>query len=82
VQVTVEIKFEQDRRIVRRPPGISAPRLGKAERGQILLGDEGIQEADGIIRGDIILEPFGKKQRLGTRQAGDVFHACQTYRKT
>ena len=82
MEVAVKIKLQEHGGIVGRPTGVGTPGPGKAEGGQILFGHEGIEEADGIFRGDIILEPFRKEQRLGTLQADAVFHACQTYRKT
>jgi len=82
VQITVKIKFEQHRGIVGRATGVGTARLGKAERGQILFRHEGVEKADGIFRGHIILEPLGQQERLRTLQTTTVFHACQTYQLT
>ena len=78
VEVAVKIEFEQHGRIVRRRAGGGDLRLGKTQRGQVEVGHEGIQEAHGVFGGDIILQPFGKEQGLGTIQAGAMVHACQT----
>jgi hypothetical protein len=43
---------------------------------QIQAGDEGVEETDGVFGGDIILQPFGKEQRLGAVQSGAMVHAC------
>jgi hypothetical protein len=49
--------------------------LGKTERVQIQRADEGVQETRGVFGGDVILQPFGKEQGLGTVQAGAMIHA-------
>jgi hypothetical protein len=38
--------------------------------------NEGVQEAHGVLSGDIILQPFGEEQRLGAVQSGAMIHAC------
>jgi hypothetical protein len=58
------------------PNGCSASVLGETQRVQIEAGDEGVQEAHGIFRPDVILQPFGKEQRLGAVQSSPMVHAC------
>ena len=46
------------------------------QRAQIQRGGEGVEEAHGVFRPDVILQPFVEEQRLGAVQAGAMFHAC------
>ena len=76
MQITVEIKLEQHRRVIRWPARVGAPGLGKTQRVQIQLGDEGIEEAHGVFGGNVILQAFGKEQRLRTIQTKTMVHTC------
>lgn len=75
MEIAVEIELEQRGGIVRRPACVSTTRPGKAEREEIERGDEGIEETDGIIGRNVIVERFGKEQRLGAIDAGAMIHA-------
>ena len=75
MQITVKVKFEQHRRGVGRTASVSTAGLGEAQRWQIQRADEGIKEANGVFGGNVILQPFGKKQRLGPVQTGAMIHA-------
>ena len=75
MQITVEVKFEQPRRAVRRTPGVGTTGPGKTQRVQIEGADERVEEADGVFRPDVIFQPFGKQQCLGTIQTSAMIHA-------
>ncbi len=75
MQIAVEVKLEQHRRSVRRPPGVGTTRLGETQRMQIQRRDEGIQKTHRVFSGDVILQPFRKQQRLGTVQTKTMVHA-------
>lgn len=74
---TVEVKLEQRRRIIRRPAGVGAASLGKAQRVEIERTDKGVEEAHRVFGADVILQPFGKQQRLRAVQSSPMVHACQ-----
>ena len=76
MQVTVEIELEQGGRIVGWPARVGTAGFGEAQGVQIEAGDEGVQEAHGVFGGDVILQPFGKEQRLGPVQSALMIHAC------
>ena len=76
VQITIEIQFEQRRRVVRRPAGIGTPGLGETQRVQVQRADEGIQETHGIIGRDVILQRLGEQNSLGAIDSATVVHAC------
>src|SRR5450631_2376631 len=76
MQITVEVKLEQRRRVVRRTTRAGADGPGETQRVQIPRGDKGIQKAHGVFGRDVILQPFGKEQCLGPVQAGTMIHAC------
>ena len=46
----------------------------RARHVQIQRGDEGVQEPHRVFRPDVILQPFRKKQRLGTVQSSPMIH--------
>ena len=75
MQITVEVKFEQRRRIVRWPARVGTPGLGKSQRVQIERVNERVKETDGVFGGDIIFQPFREEQRLGAIQTGAMIHA-------
>ena len=64
MQIAVEIKLEQHRRIVRRTSGVGATGLGESQHVQIQGRHKGVQEPHGIFGGDVFLQPFRKEQRL------------------
>lgn len=80
MQIAVEVKLEQRCRIIRRTTGVGAAGLGKSQRVEIERTDEGVEKTDGIFGGDVILQPFGKQQRLGAIQSGAMIHACHRRR--
>jgi len=45
------------------------------QRVQIEGADERVEEADGVFRPDVIFQPFGKQQCLGTIQTSAMIHA-------
>ena len=75
MQITVEVKLEQRRRIIRRSARIRAPRFGEAKRVQLQRGHEGVKKAHRIFSGDIILQPFREEQRLRAIQSRPMVHA-------
>ena len=48
---------------------------GEAQRVQIQRSDKGVEETHRVFGGNVILQPFGKEQRLGPVQAGAMIHA-------
>ena len=75
MQITVEVKFEQHRRVIRRAARLRTPGLGEAQRVQIQRSDKGVEETDRVFDGNVILQPFGKEQRLGPVQTTTMIHA-------
>jgi hypothetical protein len=76
MQITVEIEFKQDGRIIRRTARRGALRPEETQCVQIERTDEGIEESHRIFRGHVIFERFGQEQGLTPIQAGAVVHAC------
>ena len=75
MQITVEVKFEQHRRVVGRTACVGTASLVKTQRVQIQRADEGVEETHGIFSGNVILQPFRKEQRLRAIQTRAMFHA-------
>ena len=75
VEIAVDVKLEQ---IARRVAG-PARRLRLDPReaclDEIEAIDEGVDEADRIVRADVIVHRFGQKQELVAFEAGYVRHA-------
>ena len=63
MQVAIEIKPQQIRRIVGRTAGVLEDGMSETQRTQIETGDKGIQEADRIIGGDVILQPLRQEEQ-------------------
>ena len=76
MQIAVEVKLEQYRRVVRRTARVGATGLVKTQRVQIQRAGKGVEETNRVFRPDIILQPFGEEQRLGPVQTSTMFHAC------
>ena len=79
MQVAIEIKPQQIRRIVGRTAGVLEDGMSETQRTQIETGDKGIQEADRIIGGDVILQPLRQEQSLVAIQAATMLHACKRH---
>ena len=56
VQVAVDVELEQHRRVVRRPTGRGRLSAGEAQSPQIELFDEGVDRANRIVFGDVVVE--------------------------
>ena len=81
VQIAVEIEFEQHRRVISWTAGGGAAGFGETQCGHVQRSDEGIEEAHRVVGAEVILQPFGEQQGLGTIQSGAMIHACQTLAK-
>ena len=64
VQVAVDVDLEQHRRVVRRPPRRRRISAGKAQLLQIELFDEGVDRADRIVFGDVVVQTLGQQRDL------------------
>jgi hypothetical protein len=76
MQITVEVKLEQHRRVVRRTARVGAAGPGETQRVQIQRRDKRVEKAHRVFGGDVILQPFRKQQCLGTIQTNTMIHAC------
>ena len=76
MQIAVKIEPQQIGRSVRRAAGVLDGGFGKTQRAQVQAGDEGIQKADGIIGGDVILQAFGQQQGLVAVPSATMIPAC------
>ena len=75
VEIAVNIELQQ---IARRVAGAARRlRLDPLETSglQIKPIDEGVDEADGIVGADIIIDRLGQKQELRAIESGNVRHA-------
>ena len=64
VQVAIDVDLEQHRRVVRRPPRYRRISTGKAELPQIEFFDEGVNRADRVVLGDIVVETLRQQRDL------------------
>src|SRR6185503_19007588 len=74
VQVAVEVKLKQIRRMIRRPPGVLGPGMGEAQRGEVESLDIGVDEARRSIVGDVIIQTGRKELDFGSIRAAQVAH--------
>ena len=74
VEVAVQVEPEQVAGIVPRPPGLGRHGPLEAQSPQIEMGHKGLEEADGVVEGDVVVEHIGEEDRLGAIDAGDVRH--------
>ena len=75
VEIAVDIELQE---IAGRVAGTARRlRLDPLETGglQIKPSDEGIDEADGVVDADVIVNRLGQKQELRTIEPGNVRHA-------
>jgi hypothetical protein len=49
----------------------------KAQGVQVQARHEGVEEANGILRGDVVVEDLGQEHRLGAIGTGDVGHGVE-----
>ena len=64
MQITIEIQLQEKGRVVGRSARVGALSLGEPKGFEVQVRDEGIEETDGVFGGDVILQPFGKQERL------------------
>ena len=74
VEVPVDVELEQIGRIVARAARRLRAHAGEPGDLEIELIDEGFDEADGIVRTDVVIDHLGQQQLLGAIRAGNVRH--------
>ena len=74
VEIAVDVEFEQIARRVARPAGPLRLDPHEACLGEIEPIDEGVEEADGIVRANVIVNRFRQKQKLVAFEARNVRH--------
>ena len=75
VEIAVDVELEQIARRVARPARRLRLDPPEACLDEIEPIDEGVDEADGIVRADVIVHRFGQKQKLVAFEARNVRHA-------
>ncbi len=75
VEIAVDVELEQIARRVAGPACRLRLDPPEARLGEIEAIDEGVNEADGIVRADVIVHRFGQKKELVAFEAGNVRHA-------
>ena len=74
MEIAVQIQPQQIAGIVARPPGVRWHRPPKPQRGEIKLGDEGVEEPDRMVGPDEVVQHVRQEDRLGAIGASDVGH--------
>jgi hypothetical protein len=77
IHITVKIELEQISGWVGGPSAPLRVVLGKVEAGgaQIQRGDEGVQEAHGVVRANVIFQRGGQEMGLLTIRSFNPVHA-------
>ena len=66
VQVPVDVDLEQHRRVIRRPARHGRIGAGKAQRLQIEFFDEGIDRANRVVFGDVVVQALRQQRGLAS----------------
>jgi hypothetical protein len=74
MQIAVQVEPQQIPRVISWPARLRRRRASEPQLIQLETADEGIDEANGIIFGDIILHRCGKKDYLIACWAPNVIH--------
>jgi hypothetical protein len=64
IEITIDVEFEQRRRMIRGPAGCLGVNSAKLQFGQIELLNKGIDDANRIILANPIFQAFKKKRAL------------------
>ena len=64
VEISVDVQLEQIARRVTRPAGRFRLNPGEARLGEIETIEEGVDEPDGVVRADVVVDRFRQKQKL------------------
>ena len=74
MEVAVEVQPQEVAGVVGWAAGLGGHRPLKAERAEIELRHEGVEEADGIVRSDVVVHDFRQEDGLAAISAGEVGH--------
>jgi hypothetical protein len=80
VQVAIEIEPQQVAGVIARPAGRRRDRALEAQRAELELRDERIEEADRVVRTDVVVEDLGQKHGLTAIGTGDIGHPRRSER--
>ena len=75
VEIAVDVKLEQIARRIAGPARRLRLNPREARLDEIEAIDEGVDEADRVVRADVIVHRFGQKKELVAFEAGNVRHA-------
>ena len=75
IGITVDVELQEISRCVARPACRLRLNPPEACLDEIEPIDEGVDEADRIVRADVIVDRFGQKQKLIAFETGNVRHA-------
>ena len=73
--LAVEVEAQQVAGVIGRTPGVGRDGFGKAQRVQIELRHEGVEEAHGVLGSHVVLDGLGQELRLRPVVRAAVFHA-------
>jgi hypothetical protein len=76
VEVAVDVQFEEGGGMVRRATGFLRHGVLESQRLQVEAVDEGVDEAHGVVLGDVLVEEVGKHDQLVPVDALDEAHAA------
>src|SRR3990170_730477 len=74
VEVAVDIELEQVGGVVGRAASVLEDGMGEGQGGKIQGIDEGVQEADGVVLGDVVIEGLREESELVSVGSFDVLH--------
>src|SRR3990172_9599972 len=74
VEVAVDIELEQVGGVVGRAASVLEDGMGEGQGGKIQGIDEGVQEADGVVLGDIVIEGLREEREVVSVGSFDVLH--------
>ncbi len=74
VRTAAEIQLQKVGRVMARPTGRLRPNPFETCRGQIEIVDKRVDEADGVVRANVVVHGLRKQQELGTNITGNMCH--------
>jgi hypothetical protein len=74
VEVTVDVEAQEVGRVVGRTSPLKGDSMGEVQAFQVERGDEGVDEADGVVLADVVVEGFREEGQLVPVVAFDVPH--------
>lgn len=81
IEVTITVELQQITRMVRRSSGFLEGGMGESNGVQVRVIDEGIDKADRVLLGDVLVQGFRKEGHLVAVKAFDMLHGVPRSRQ-